>query len=696
MAGTAVKVKATRTTKSKLKTGPLGKGTRKTHYKGVWGNKRDGTPYADFKKDKQGNITKNRRATFAFQQKGRSGEGWEDQPLVQAGHEFFQPKFNSGSWFKQAHAPMDIQEVADSPSSIFAITGGYIPTFTEDYGNIAEFYRNYAGGMIVMNEAMTREGPGPMMMRGNHVWYNYASDYLDTVQKLGEAAPLGPDGVPMIDQEESMWDSIFDMYIQNSKTFVQPLLQKWRDELGIVLKEELRVTNEELKSIDKSDVQAPEEAMVQLMANRDKNVEMTPTDATGGARGLDVQLTIKMAGKIERKIVQWDATQSKITSGGTHTGLGTLSLKIDKDVEEGKAMLDSFEEQARTYFERSEKHLNVMLMDLHKYAMDARKKNKEYKDMDVRQILQAEQFKTGDAWSATQVIKDKLGDFYTEGTEEAKRMYVAAAYDSAMHILGLSSGQINPVWVDQTGGELPVGHYIGEPGTTIPVIFNAEWLTVGTDSVKSAVQLELLNVSMDLEAKTYAEIVMRDDLGYEDEKITRLLSDGNLMWNFYDMMLEGDSISIGKTYMDGYQKITGAGYHIAMGGVEFVEQDFNKELANTLEGLITKSIGNPRKHTGIIKKTMEEGQREGRRFSSIWKKGGFGSDLVEMETEHSNPDNPDLSKFAEEYAEWSKDKVISKKLKGFNRLLRNYTWTIPYIGIHYQGGKSQKIEPMLR
>ena len=75
---------------------------------------------------------------------------------------------------------------------------------------------------------------------------------------------------------------------------------------------------------------------------------------------------------------------------------------------------------------------------------------------------------------------------------------------------------------------------------------------------------------------------------------------------------------------------------------------------------------------------------------------GFGSDLVEMETEHSNPDNPGLSKFAEEYAEWSKDKVISKKLKGFNRLLRNYTWTIPYIGIHYQGGKSQKIEPMLR
>ena len=73
----------------------------------------------------------------------------------------------------------------------------------------------------------------------------------------------------------------------------------------------------------------------------------------------------------------------------------------------------------------------------------------------------------------------------------------------------------------------------------------------------------------------------------------------------------------------------------------------------------------------------------------------FG-DLIEMETEHSNPDNPDLSKFAEEYKEWSKDKVISKKMKGFNRLLRNYTWTIPYIGIHYQGGKSQKIEPMLR
>ena len=33
MAGTAVKVKATRTTKSKLSTGAYGKGTRKTHTK---------------------------------------------------------------------------------------------------------------------------------------------------------------------------------------------------------------------------------------------------------------------------------------------------------------------------------------------------------------------------------------------------------------------------------------------------------------------------------------------------------------------------------------------------------------------------------------------------------------------------------------------------------------------------------------
>jgi hypothetical protein len=36
-----------------------------------------------------------------------------------------------------------------------------------------------------------------------------------------------------------------------------------------------------------------------------------------------------------------------------------------------------------------------------------------------------------------------------------------------------------------------------------------------------------------------------------------------------------------------------------------------------------------------------------------------------------------------------------KRIELLNRLLLNYVWAMPYIGVHYQGGKSQKIEPMM-
>ena len=147
---------------------------------------------------------------------------------------------------------------------------------------------------------------------------------------------------------------------------------------------------------------------------------------------------------------------------------------------------------------------------------------------------------------------------------------------------------------------------------------------------------------------------------------------------------------------DSYMKITGSGYHVAMGGSEFIEEKFNEGLAKNLQEIINKSVNNPRQHKGKIEKAMKTGMAEARKFSNLWKTGNFGGDLLSMEHDETNYDNPEIGKIAEEYAEQFKDAQMTKQFRNFNQRLRNFTWAIPYIGIHYQGGKSQKIEPMLR
>ena len=132
-------------------------------------------------------------------------------------------------------------------------------------------------------------------------------------------------------------------------------------------------------------------------------------------------------------------------------------------------------------------------------------------------------------------------------------------------------------------------------------------------------------------------------------------------------------------------------------GQEFWSDEPGKNLLkNNLQEIINKSVNNPRQHKGKIEKAMETGMAEARKFSNLWKTGSFGGDLLSMEHDETNYDNPEIGKIAEEYAEQFKDAQMTKQFRNFNQRLRNFTWAIPYIGIHYQGGKSQKIEPMLR
>ena len=694
---------------------------RKTHNKNVWGLKNE-KGISRFKSGKRGpQATRKGQRIEPFNINSRSGDMWDEGPLVQKGHEFFQPQLKSdGSGFRSsANAPLPIEEVSREGSGvIFSLTGGYMPTFTENFNNLKSFYRNYAGGMIVYNEAMTREGPGPMMMRGNHVWYNYAGDYSERVKELGAAAPK-KDGVP--DLEDSVWDKIFDMYINGVADHIEPLMTTWRNQLGVVMKEkaEERISKAEKDEISRSDVQAPEEGLIQVLAARDKvkadevegyerKVTMATTGTTGGARGLDVQLWI--AGEL----VQYDATQSKITSGQTHSGLGKLSLAIGEASELNDDVKTQVEDQATTYFKRSELHLNQMLLDLHTIAENARGKGSKGT---TRDILKELDFKTGDEWTGKyvdeQMLKQGIDNENTKlvnaAGKEVSRAYVAQAYDEAMHILGFATSLGNPVWHDQVGGQVPIN-----PGDNlIDFMADVTWENVFSGTGNRLLQLALKQVEVHYDARMMIEVVMgkegKGGLGYSDAQILRVIEDGNMLWNYHDMGLTGDSIAIGKLYTDTSMKLTGAGYHIAMGGAEFVEGTYNKELGIILQEIVNDSIANPRQHTTRIQKAMATGQAEAVKFSQQWKKGAFDSgSLINASAQNPNQDQSELLRWSEENSMGALQAAATDEMASIrvgdegdnrvallNRLLLNYVWAMPYVGVHYQGGKSQKIEPMM-
>ena len=43
----------------------------------------------------------------------------------------------------------------------------------------------------------------------------------------------------------------------------------------------------------------------------------------------------------------------------------------------------------------------------------------------------------------------------------------------------------------------------------------------------------------------------------------------------------------------------------------------------------------------------------------------------------------------------SKAQLRAERMSLMNSMLKNYIWAAPYVGVHYQGGKSQKVKTMV-
>ena len=107
-----------------------------------------------------------------------------------------------------------MKQITQDPNAVFSLTGGFYPTFSNKAGTgFIDWYSASNAGFVSVAESFNSSGPGRMKLRGNHVWYQSAADYVPTVQKL-YTADTDQDGNPdMMDPNVSILEDIFLAYM---------------------------------------------------------------------------------------------------------------------------------------------------------------------------------------------------------------------------------------------------------------------------------------------------------------------------------------------------------------------------------------------------------------------------------------------------------------------------------------------------
>jgi hypothetical protein len=316
---------------------------------------------------------------------------------------------------------------------------------------------------------------------------------------------------------------------------------------------------------------------------------------------------------------------------------------------------------------------------------------------------------------------------------EGDRAYTAQAYDNALHILAMAFSNNSDSWADVMAGEMELPHPNGQESITVPINVRAEYeniISARTAHGWGNVQLELQGVYLDVDQGLHFEKIMREELVYDQGVVERMIEDANMIWNMKDMRLAGDNITFNHIYYDSATQLTMGGYTIAYGGAEFIEPRFNEEMGAILQDFVDMSVQNPTQHAGEIQQTIARGLREGRRFSSLWKQGDFGGEMIQASHSEPQQSHRDMLIALEEHENYqayqnlqtfefapldhdglpsvqhmgesmgrvsdpSKAMLRRERTSLMNAMLKNYIWAVPYIGVHYQGGKSQKIKTML-
>jgi len=617
---------------------------------------------------KVGGLKRHRAENFASQF-GKAGKG-KDQalarmrtgakgPLVQKGHEYLKGRKTDKSLR---------DSIKDTKGAVFALTAGFLPTFTQKF-NSANWYDDYSGATVLVNEAFNKSGPAGMFLRGNHVWYKYATDYMDAVKGI----PGKDDrGVPDLIGEQSILGELFDAYLS---TVVEPskdVLKTWRN----VVAGDIQTSSKELvKKKDLDSIRAmgknpdvPEERIPSMLAALGFGVEVKMgkddkelTETHGRSEPIDIIF------KFNGKIYKVDVTQSRILSSegdqasSTHTSMGALKTSVKSATDANKEELKQLKTDLTDHFQKSGKHINEAIISIYQAAV----KHPDFADKSLRELASDMGAKERMTPAERKEMKDKWG---IAGSTK----YQSQAMDSALHIMG------SKLWEQGETSFKDILVFSGQDRIIVGMNWNLEqkFGKQGPWTIDTRKRQIKKNIFLEPGHEFYMDYFMKEVLKMSSEQRHDVLMAANTLWGTDAMYASVENLTLGEI-IEAAHAVTSSGYVVAGGALAFEEHRVNEAIVNFLEEILSSDNvkKNKQVQTVINNAEKEHSKKFSEAFMSI-------DDPVGMEMEQGNPDNAEAA-----------DSML--RYRQMNEYLRTNTWATPYVGIYYQGGRTQNLRPLL-
>ena len=595
--------------------------------------------------------------------------------------------------------PEMTRRVIQNDATVFTLTGGYYPTFTQEFNNMQTWYDNYQVGYNVVNESFNSSGPAGVTLRGNHTWYKYAPDYMDTVKKeIGLSASGDPTGKkPNLQNNAiSLIDEIFEKYkTWMSSSFggtgaTTEMMNTWRQEVtGKIMKSaEPHLDDKDTDFLfgQQKKQQAPEELipaiLIKMYPELAKDLELAPELMETHGKAHSVDIVFKFLGQVYAK----DVTQSRIMEGGTHTSIGkfkpsleALAYSFQENPDNSHLMADLLK-----HFKESRKTINLALKAMHEMFQHSGGSHGDKYGKSLREWLgqdtSSHYLKSRMSGESSIGVMKKHTNDSKVVAELANREGIMDAVDAALHIIGMQ-------WSSFEGETLDTGGSVGY--SDLFVLSNEHPINVGINwqlTKRARGKLWVISpISM-------ADIVINpSSTFYMDHFIQTIehryninrelvLQIANMMWGASNLYMTGPEMIMGKVQEQAIT--TGAGGYLVAGGVVVFEPtEVNAAIGNFLEDVM--DLENKGKNLSselpAVKKALEAAKSASQDFHDIV---GMIPNPISLEQVELAPDNYELGDFLSE-------------LTQMNETIKSSTWAAPYVGIYYQGGQKSGIWPVL-
>lgn len=625
-------------------------------------------------------------------------------PLVQERH------------FKKATRPARkttvTKQIMQDKGVVFSLTGGYYPTFRNPLMNesLNNAYDDLSSGTILVNESFNKSGPAGTMLRGNHVWFRYATQYIktlkgipgfdpwkqDILQEYGDEGNMpglemdsDADAVPDIIGSSSVLGKIVQTYWDMVQEPSKKVLTNWRELVteGFYKKARKTVLADKrslgtLKSKEKdAATQAPEEAIPRILEEMgyDGGKQL---DADGKelmdtyGKGKSIDIIFRWNGDI----YAIDVSQSRIltsrgdTAGATHTSMGALQtdVKVSKDMSEKEQK--QLKRDMLKHFDESRKNINATLRDIVRVVDKTFGKGiKAGKGTGGANVSGLSYRETSEmmGFKSRMGIENIINKFKDYGMDISKRKHLSESLDAALHIMSgalfHSHGNFKDILVLSKEHKFVAG---------------IDWRVKPYHGIFLLMKPNLNDIVLEPGHEFYMDYFMEVEMKLNRHKREKVLMATNMLWGLQRLYSTQEDMVTGKVYEQGLS-ITGGGYVVAGGALVWEPKKVSKDIMNFLSVVLgLEQGGRPGKdivNDARVQAVLDKAHVQSKKFSTAFKR----------------IDNP-VSITREKLQTVNKAQGAAQAAyHNMNEYLKATAWAAPYVGIYYQGGQKSQIKPVL-